>query len=84
MNIPLNNTSITNGTFYLALYNEIFINDQRDIGDGQTVELFDRNRTYGALGYALSEKMKIQIGIMKQTTNGWEKYQMQLSLHHNW
>ena len=33
-----------NKTIYLALYNEIFINGQRDIGNDATVEIFDRNR----------------------------------------
>ena len=36
-------------TLYLALYNELFINGQRDIGNSNSVELFDRNRAYAAL-----------------------------------
>ena len=41
--IPLNNKEFTNKTVYLAFYNELFINAQRDIGDGREVEIFDRN-----------------------------------------
>jgi len=26
--------------------------------------------------------MKVQLGVMRQTTNGWSKNQMQLSFHH--
>lgn len=81
LNIPLNNTKLTKGTWYLAFYNEIFINGQRDIGDGRSVELFDRNRSYAALGYGLFTNHRVQLGLMRQTTDGWAKTQMQLSLH---
>ena len=68
-------------TIYLALYNELFINGQRDIGSG-SVELFDRNRLYVALGYVLKKGLKIQMGIMNQSTDNWSKNQLQFSLHH--
>jgi len=83
MNVPLNSTSFDDKTVYLALYNEVFINGERCIGDNRKVEIFDRNRTYVALGYVLSEKLKVQLGGMYQTTDTWSKNQMQLSLHHN-
>jgi len=67
---------------YLALYNELFINGQRDIGDGNSVELFDRNRFYAALGYVIRNGLKVQFGIMNQTTDGWSKNQLQFSCHH--
>ena len=51
LNIALNNPEMDKGTFYLAFYNELFINGQRSIGDGDPVEVFDRNRCYAALGY---------------------------------
>jgi len=82
LNIPLNTTEMEEKTFYLALYNEIFINGQRNIGDGRSVELFDRNRFYIALGYILDEGLKVQFGAMNQTTDNWSKDQLQLSLHH--
>ena len=81
LNIPLNNSSMDKKTIYLALYNEIFINGQRNIGDGNTVEIFDRNRFYAALGYLITDKLKIQCGLMNQTTNGWKKNQLQFSVH---
>ena len=56
LNIPFNNTTLEKGTFYLALYNELFINGQRDIGNDNTVEIFDRNRLYGGVGYSISDK----------------------------
>lgn len=82
INIPITSNEMKLNTFYLALYNELFINGQRSIGNGNTVELFDRNRSYAALGYVISPKLKIQAGYMKQTTDNWSKSQIQVSLHH--
>jgi hypothetical protein len=84
LDIPLNSKVIDKKTLYLAFYNELFINGQRDIGNGRSVELFDRNRTYGALGYAFRKNLKVQFGLMRQITDNWAKTQIQLSLHHNW
>jgi hypothetical protein len=81
MNIPFNRDDLGKGAWYLSLYNEIFINGERDIGNGRTVELFDRNRFYAAVGYSLSDRLKLQTGFMHQYTNNWDKTQFQLSLH---
>lgn len=84
LNVPLNQTSLKKGAIYLALYNELFINGQREIGGGRTVEIFDRNRLYGAVGYAVSDAMRVQLGMMEQTTDNWSKRQIQVSIHHTW
>ena len=68
-------------TIYLALYNELFINGQRNIGNGKSVEIFDRNRLYIAMGYIITKRLKIQLGVMNQTTDNWSKNQLQLSFH---
>ena len=81
LNIPLNKAAMDNKTLYLAFYNEIFINGQRKIGNGKSVEIFDRNRFYVAAGYMIKKGLKIQLGIMNQTTNTWQKNQFQLSFH---
>ncbi|WP_300433838.1 DUF2490 domain-containing protein [Christiangramia sp.] len=83
LNIPLNQTNLNKNAIYLAFYNEIFINGQKDIGDGRRVEIFDRNRLYGALGYAIKDNLKVQLGFMEQTSNNLSKGQLQLSLHHS-
>ena len=83
LNIPLNQPNLNKNSIYLALYNEIFINGQKDIGNGREVELFDRNRFYAALGYAIKDNLKVQTGFMEQTTNSLSKGQLQLSLHHS-
>jgi hypothetical protein len=82
MDIPLSDTEIKQGTWYAAFYNEVFINLEKDIGDGRKVETFDRNRLYGAVGYALRDRLKLQFGYMYQSTDDVDKGQMQLSLHH--
>ena len=84
VNVPLNKLQLEKKTVYIALYNEIFINGQTDIGDGRTVQYFDRNRTYLGLGYGLRDNLRLQAGWMKQTTVNWSKGQAQLSLHHSW
>lgn len=81
LNIVLNQTEMNEKTIYLALYNELFINGQKDIGGGNSVALFDRNRAYIALGYVIKKGLKIQLGFMNQTTNSISKNQLQLSLH---
>ena len=81
MNVPLNGDDLNKGAWYLSLYNEIFTNSERNIGDGRTVEIFDRNRFYAAIGYSLTDKLRLQTGFMHQYTNDWGKPQFQLSLH---
>ncbi|MCH4822309.1 DUF2490 domain-containing protein [Gramella lutea] len=83
LNIPLNQPNLNKNSIYLAFYNELFINGQKDIGNGRQVELFDRNRLYGALGYALKDNLKVQFGYMEQSLNNLSKGQLQLSLHHS-
>lgn len=83
LNIALNKPEMKKNTVYLSLYNEIFINGQKNVGNGQTVSIFDRNRFYAAVGYMITDKLKIQLGMMNQTTNSWKKNQLQLSLHQN-
>ena len=83
INIPLNKLVIEPKTVYLSLYNEVFINGQRKIGNGETVAFFDRNRLYGASGYVFNKGLKMQLGMMRQTSNKSGKNQLQLSLHHS-
>ncbi|WP_299520884.1 DUF2490 domain-containing protein [Winogradskyella sp.] len=83
LNVPLNRKALTKKAIYAALYNELFINGQTDIGDGREVELFDRNRTYLGIGYVLSPKIRFQLGWMNQKTVDWGKGQLQFSMHHN-
>lgn len=81
--IPLNQPDLNKNSVYLAFYNELFINGERNIGNGQRVALFDRNRFYSAVGYTLKDNLKVQLGYLIQTNNSFRKDQLQLSLHHS-
>ena len=81
LNIPINKSSMESKTLYIALYNELFINGQRNVGNGNTVELFDRNRLYLGMGYIIKNGLKFQLGIMEQKTDNWVKKQLQVSIH---
>ena len=81
LNVPLNKSEIVKNTVYLALYDELFINGERNIGNGQDVQIFDRNRFYAAVGFAIKKNMKVQLGMMNQATNSWKKNQLQVSFH---
>ena len=83
VNIPIKGVTLDKGTPYFAFYNELFINGERNIGNGREVQFFDRNRTYLGLGYAILNNLRAQLGWMKQTTVNWQKGQLQFSLHHS-
>ena len=81
VDIPLNGRGTGDEAIYLALYDEVFINGELSIGDNRTVQRFDRNRLYGALGYGLSDRLKLQGGYMLQTLTNGSKGQIQVSVH---
>lgn len=83
LTIPLNRTKLEKNAVYLSLYNELFINGQKSIGNGRSVEYFDRNRTYLGMGYGLRDNLRVQIGWMNQTVDAFSKAQAQFSLHHS-
>lgn len=49
---------------YASIYNEIFFNVRLKSGDG----LLNQNRTYGALGWNLSEQWQLELGYLHQYT----------------
>ncbi len=79
--VPFNQTGLSKGALYAAAYSEVFLNGQRDIGNGNSVAIYDRARLYGALGYGLTDKLRLQAGYMQQITDNWSKGQLQVSLH---
>jgi len=84
INVPFNSKSLSESkTIYGAFYNELFMNGERNIGDNNNVELFDRNRTYLGLGYVLNSNIRFQMGWMNQSTDAWSKAQLQFSMHHS-
>ena len=51
------------GKWYLASYNEIFINGRRATG----AKLFDQNRAYAALGATVNKTTRVEVGYLQQT-----------------
>lgn len=60
--LPLYNFSPSLRHYFLAGYNEIFMN----LGQTVSGQLFDRNRLYFAVGYQYNPKFNIQIGYLNQ------------------
>jgi hypothetical protein len=65
-------SELQNRTLYAALYNEIFINGQENI--------FDRNRLYGALGFAFTPSTRVEIGAMSQIYQDTFRPQLQIGI----
>lgn len=82
MNYPFNQDTLGEGAVYLSLYNEIFVNLEQNIGNNRRVDHFDRNRAYIALGYSLSDDVRLQFGYMHQETDNVGKGQLQFNLFH--
>lgn len=61
VNVPINNKTMVDNTWYASAYNEIFINNNGI--------LFDRNRLYGGMGYRLNSKFRFELGYMNQFLN---------------
>ena len=73
--IPLNKPNIEPGTFFLGLYDEIFVNTKQTF--------FDRNRLYGALGYQINKPVQVQLGFLHQRVNNFGKYYLQFGVVYN-
>lgn len=69
-NLLLNQNQWEDKTFYLSMYNEIFIDPE---GPG-----FDRNRIYGGLGFRFSKNWRTELGIMNQTSKNQSRNQLNL------
>jgi hypothetical protein len=82
-NYPLNKADLSKGSVYLSFYNELFLNLEKDIGRSRSVDTFDRNRTYLALGYSVSNNIRLQFGYMHQKTKAVDKGQLQVNLFHS-
>jgi len=65
--------------FYLPFWNEVFINGETELRNS-TVNRFDRNWSFGGLGYGISPALSAQAGYMREITNSTSKGQFVLSL----
>ena len=75
LTIPLNKKDIEAKTWFLGLYDELFLN---------TVEkYYDRNRFYFALGRQFNEYLNLQVGMLNQDTQFADKWYFQLAMSWN-
>ncbi len=58
LNIPYNHPEMQENTWYLSIYNEIFLNTKNKV--------FDRNRLYLGQGYKISRKIRFELAYMTQ------------------
>ena len=61
-NIPFSGETIEKGTWYLGVYDEIFVN----FGKNVAANVFDQNRAYAALGYSLGKIGNLEVGYLNQ------------------
>ncbi len=71
-NVPLNHKTMEDKTVYASAFNEIFLNAQSPI--------FDRNRLYGGIGYAINKNFRVEVGFMAQTLESSNRNQFQIFL----
>lgn len=68
--IPINKPTFEPGTFFLSVYDEVFIR--------QTDSPFDQNRLYGAMGIQISKILSVQLGYLNQTTQNNSRNYLQV------
>jgi len=73
--IPINKPQIEAKTFFVGIYNEIFMNTKETF--------FDRNRLYGALGYQINKMTQVQVGYLRQRVNDFGKDHIQFAVVFN-
>jgi hypothetical protein len=62
--IPINNKTITKGTYYAVTSGEIFLRTGKNISN---INLVDQVRFYGGVGYKFSDNMLAELGYMNMT-----------------
>lgn len=75
LNVPINNPAMAEKTIYISCYNEIFLKAASPI--------FDQNRLYGGLGYAISKNLRAEVGFMAQTFEKTNRNQFQIVFFNN-
>ena len=70
--IPLNRPLIEPGTWFLGIYDEIFLNTEG--------VFFDRNRLFAGVGYQHSKASSFQLGILNQRITSFGKWYLQFAV----
>lgn len=76
LTIPINATEVKKQSFYLSAYNEVFVHATSE-------NAFDRNRIYGALGYSISNYLRVEAGVMTQVFETGNRKQFQIAIYNN-
>jgi hypothetical protein len=63
ISIPFKGKTIEDKSFYLSLYDELFVNFGEKVG----MNIFDQNRAYAAIGYKIPKVGRLEAGYMLQT-----------------
>jgi Protein of unknown function (DUF2490) len=74
-NIPITKEVIESKVVYLSAYNEIFLRSKDPV--------FDQDRIYGAVGYAISNFLRLETGLMYQIFQNENKLQFQIVFMNN-
>lgn len=73
--VPIYGKLGSSRSVFLGLYDEVFINTEQIF--------FDRNRAYAAIGYQLKPGTNIQVGVLNQRVNNFDKWYNQIAVVHN-
>ncbi|MGB3775230.1 MAG: DUF2490 domain-containing protein [Leeuwenhoekiella sp.] len=80
--VPVNQKTLAKNAIFFVVNNEVFVNAQKNIGDGRTVPLFDRNWLAGGLGYSFSDNARFELTYIRESTEAYNKGQLWVSLFH--
>lgn len=75
LNVPLTKPKMVKSALYASAYNEIFLNFESPV--------FDRDRVYGGLGYAISKTVRVEAGLMYQIYESRNRPQFQIMVFNN-
>jgi hypothetical protein len=75
LNIPINGKEMQPRVFYFSAYNELFVNSENDV--------FDRDRWYFALGYNITNNLRVEAGFMEQMLSNRARNQLQIVLYNS-
>lgn len=73
--IPVHKQIGEKGNVFIGLYDEIFMNTEQ--------VYFDRNRAYAAVGYQINKGSNVQVGVLNQAINPFDKWYLQVAFINN-
>lgn len=75
LNVPITKPKMQKSALYASAYNEIFLNSEKPV--------FDRDRVYGGMGYAISKTVRVEAGLMYQIYESRNRPQFQFAVFNN-